>query len=342
MSKISNRNRTLSVFEAVATYFVVFIHCTFPGETGIFIRSMGKFAVPLFFVVSGFFYYKENHIYNETKSTKRKIFNLIKILIASELVYAIFYDLLYVRKYGVSINSIIDGIIFSVKGYNLQGLIVNAPIFNFVGWFIVELILVYCIYYFISKYCRNYNVLYLIMFVLMFIGITLFLILDYCGFNTAYYRLSLPFMGLPYFTFGHFLNYNKDKLLKLNTPLLFISSVLLFVIEYLIYGFKDNYYSVIIFIIFVFALSIKKSNYIPKNLVLKLMDNVGSKYTTFIYIMHPLIGGLIGNIAKIFISDKFEASYKWCYPIIVAIVSTICSVIFYKGKALFQKNQSRS
>ena len=54
------RNKNLDAVKAVAACFVVFIHVGFPGETGQIIKVIARFAVPFFFMISGYFcYYAE-------------------------------------------------------------------------------------------------------------------------------------------------------------------------------------------------------------------------------------------------------------------------------------------
>ena len=52
------RNRNLDVLKFVASIFVIFIHISFPGNFGVFVGALARFAVPAFFMVSGYFSYK--------------------------------------------------------------------------------------------------------------------------------------------------------------------------------------------------------------------------------------------------------------------------------------------
>ena len=49
-----NKNYTLYFFEGLACLLVVLIHAPFPGTLGIIFSSAGRFAVPFFFMISGF------------------------------------------------------------------------------------------------------------------------------------------------------------------------------------------------------------------------------------------------------------------------------------------------
>ena len=60
--------------KAVAACFVVFIHIGFPGETGQIVKVIARFAVPFFFMISGYFcYYDEKRCGGESCDTKRDV-----------------------------------------------------------------------------------------------------------------------------------------------------------------------------------------------------------------------------------------------------------------------------
>ena len=51
------RNKSLDAGKAMAAFGVVFIHVSFPGQTGQIIKALARSAVPFFFMVSGYFCY---------------------------------------------------------------------------------------------------------------------------------------------------------------------------------------------------------------------------------------------------------------------------------------------
>ena len=51
----TQRNTTLELMKLLASYAVVFIHVLFYGRFGIIVDAIARFAVPFFFLVSGFF-----------------------------------------------------------------------------------------------------------------------------------------------------------------------------------------------------------------------------------------------------------------------------------------------
>ena len=49
------RNRTFDLFKWVAALFVLLLHVPFPGDVGGTVRMFARWAVPFFFMVSGYF-----------------------------------------------------------------------------------------------------------------------------------------------------------------------------------------------------------------------------------------------------------------------------------------------
>ena len=51
----TQKNYTLELLKLFASYMVVFIHIMFYGEMGIIMDTLARFAVPLFFLISGYY-----------------------------------------------------------------------------------------------------------------------------------------------------------------------------------------------------------------------------------------------------------------------------------------------
>lgn len=51
------KNITVDFARAVASIFVILIHCRFPGALGDYIAAIARFAVPFFALVTGYYSY---------------------------------------------------------------------------------------------------------------------------------------------------------------------------------------------------------------------------------------------------------------------------------------------
>ena len=54
----TQKNNTLELIKLFASYMVVFIHVPFHGRFGAAIDALARFAVPFFFLVSGYYSYQ--------------------------------------------------------------------------------------------------------------------------------------------------------------------------------------------------------------------------------------------------------------------------------------------
>ena len=49
------RNGSMELLKFAAAFFVVWIHAPFPGKLGQLVSTLARFAVPMFFLFSGYF-----------------------------------------------------------------------------------------------------------------------------------------------------------------------------------------------------------------------------------------------------------------------------------------------
>lgn len=56
------KNDTLELIKLFASYMVVFIHVMFYGTVGEAMNALGRFAVPLFFLISGYYSFQNSTV----------------------------------------------------------------------------------------------------------------------------------------------------------------------------------------------------------------------------------------------------------------------------------------
>lgn len=54
----SRGNQSIECARMIASFLVVFVHCPFPGRFGKILMTLARFAVPMFFMISGYFSYR--------------------------------------------------------------------------------------------------------------------------------------------------------------------------------------------------------------------------------------------------------------------------------------------
>ena len=84
-------NNTIDFFKALACISVVLIHCRFPGVAGVLVRTIARFAVPFFTMISGFYLISSEAEMVDAIRLKGKIKHMIKLIAGAELFAFIFF-----------------------------------------------------------------------------------------------------------------------------------------------------------------------------------------------------------------------------------------------------------
>ena len=79
----SNRYATIDILKLFCAVLVVGVHAAFPGMFGVYIKALCRTAVPVFFMISGFFY--------DQNSSHGRIVRQIKKILGLFLVANVFY-----------------------------------------------------------------------------------------------------------------------------------------------------------------------------------------------------------------------------------------------------------
>ena len=198
MKKQTKINLSMQICKLIAAMFVVFIHFGFPGILGIIIDCIARFAVPMFFAISGYFSYKINN-----EKIKNRIIYMLKLNI-----FAIsFYLLLNIIEVKYFFNGNIYNYLHSVLNLTslAKWIILNLePIAGHL-WYLTSILFVYIFIWIYTRFFDeksiNYKPLYMISSFLLIIHILI-------GSNSAAAKIHIPyiiyrnafFWGLPMFS----------------------------------------------------------------------------------------------------------------------------------------------
>lgn len=87
------RNPVFDIEKAIAAYFVIFLHIRFPEPVGTAVNTIARFAVPLFFMISGYFSW-----YPEGEGTKDRYIRKLRhigTLTAGACIFYLLWEVLY-------------------------------------------------------------------------------------------------------------------------------------------------------------------------------------------------------------------------------------------------------
>lgn len=266
-------NSTLHAIKVLACFSVVAIHIWLPGKIGAFYQIIARFAVPMFFLISGFYSY--NISKNKIQNRIKKIFRLI---LRSTFFYVIIFVWMFWREGNMQ---------FIFQNFNLTN-IIRFVIFNRLSSNTVVVFICYIIYIYIYLYFSNKRLLLTkrwISILLLFSFIMEATISD-----SIFYRNFL-FMGIPFFGIGILIAQKQKKIIncKIINKILILGTIIypiLIFLEYYILGNSfEIYISSVLATIILMIFAIKS----PKAINIKILNEIGDKYATFVYIIHQFI-----------------------------------------------------
>lgn len=333
----SQRKESFDTLKSFLAFFIIIIHTGFTGVVDIGASAISRMAVPLFFMITGYY------LPTMTDEKIKKYFCKVVVLtVISTAFYLLF------TYAGVLIGEYPSDKFTQI--FSMQGLR-NWVLINAVGgkgihlWYLYALLYVLIIIY-ITRKVEKISLLYKILPIL-FIGNYIF-----SYFSVGLYRNFL-FTGLPYVLLGYLFRENEAKLkihsIKSRSLILgFVAVCMGLGIEMLIYNFtgteliRDHYLFTLPMAICVFALSIKHPHYGSGS----LLSIIGKKYSAHIYIMHIFVVSVINFGLRLLLGAEMQQQlaqnslFKNSFPFLVFGVTLFIVFILDKSWSLFmQKKQ---
>lgn len=336
------RNTTLNILEFLACFAVVTLHCNFPGVIGKIIYGDARFAVPVFFMVSGYFIYSE-----DIKKVILKLPNKIKHILVIYLTIELFYFLWYFVKNLIEYSGVEEFRVWLSQIVTEKSIveffIFQKTFFASTAWFLISLILCYIVTYPIAKY-KIWEKTFILIPILLFINIFLGEITPFMKIEGEWYWCSnFWFLGFPFYALGYFIHHNekelKEKLSDKKVLCFIVLSILLNLIERIVTHASQLFISNIIFAFFAFVFCLKYPEYFKQNKLNQMASTIGARYSLGVYFLHPFIR----DIYRIFAEKMDISSYKiwmWILPILTFSTSVVLYKIFLSIKEQWGKYRS--
>ena len=312
-AQTNKRNAWLDLIKLIASFMVVFIHIGFYGTVGDVINAVARFAVPLFFAVSGFFTLNAS-----AKTIRRRLIKLLVIYLIASIVYHV-ENLINIGFKDYIANS------FGIGDF-LGFIFLNLPFSSVHLWFLLALIYVYLIWLLVIKFSINEKALFIISVVCLAIHLML-------GEGLALFNIRIhesivrnfAFMGFPFFTLGYLANKYKEKLLKTNNAILIallVVGCLESALSCVFFEHNEIYIGSICILYALIVISIKLQEK-PLGRFWVLL----SKTSTDIYVFHMLISHVGISIAKLLEISTKSLVFINMWPLIVCLVCVGLSLI---------------
>ena len=206
----SARNQSLECWKLAASVFVVFIHARFPGATGRLMDCLARFAVPMFFAISGYFSFRAG-----CGKTRKRLTHILKLNLISTAGYLLWNC--FVAEYGG--GGAWSYLQAAMQSPNMPARWILLHINPFAGhlWYLTA---IWFCYLFLFVYIRcqknkpaDYRPFYCIGLALFVLYLLMDDVLPVFGIEIPfrYYRNGW-FLGLPMFALGLFLHAFQEQI----------------------------------------------------------------------------------------------------------------------------------
>lgn len=320
-------NNTLYFFEGIACIFVIFIHCDISGYVGDILETIGRFAVPLFFLISGYFNYNSN-----CNKLTNKVLKQLNIFVVSFIIYYI-----YINMESFILMKNYDFISFNVSLFSLTN-ILKLLLFNWTSfisshlWFLLALIFCYLFLIVVKQKKVSLNEKVFVFLPIIGYTIGIFLIKFYDE-STMFLVRNWIFTGIPFFMIGYFIRKNKEiilnkitskKLIVISAVGLLLSIIERILIKLILDGKLTLYLGTYIFVVSIFIFSIKNPKIVKKS----IFSFIGEKISLYIYIIHYMFINIFKNILpkyNILINEYIISFITIFISIVIAVF--LCKMI---------------
>ncbi len=311
----NKHNYCIDFIKGIACFFVVFMHCEFPGRFGTVVQAVSRFCVPFFFMVSGYFSYSEGEF-----KARKKIGHIVKLTLLASIFYllvAISDHFGFGRRLSFSAKDVLDWLLFN-KPFIISGHL----------WFLFALLYDYVLYAFVVRYHLHRTSYWLIpvllaTYIILAQGAHLYEV----KIPNMYYRNFL-IEGFPLFMLGNFLRrYEARVKIIFNDKILCVVLVLSTVACLAERCLLGRDFGINVFtlpqLVSIFILAMRHETEFEKH----PLRYIGAKLSMYVYIIHIFIWkNLVEHCYGFFhISRNRAAMYS--KPIIVLVLTLLISFV---------------
>lgn len=328
------RNHTLDMVKAICAYAVVLLHIHFPGTAGNVANVLARFAVPVFFMVSGYFCYRGDD--TEFNRTGKKIWHVLTLILAAFPICAL-WDLLQNEINGDSQRKWLESL---VSGEHIRQFLLynNSSQVKWHLWFLPALLYCYLLFALVSRF-RLYRVAYVLIPVLLLVHFGMEEFAPYLGehFRVMQFRNYL-FTGFPFFMAGHLIHRYQEKLEQVfeGKRARFLDGMVvaggaLSLVEYRYFEKQELFLGSVCMAFGLFLLAIiKKDLKTPE-----FLGVVGQKYAFFIYLFHLCMADILKDLFGMAGLGRNQI-YLWTRPVMVCVMVTAVAAVYFMVFSYFK------
>ncbi|MBP3442219.1 MAG: acyltransferase [Clostridia bacterium] len=326
MEGLSKRNDALDLLKLFSSFMIILIHVPFYGETGTVVRAIARFAVPIFFMTSGFFCYR-----NKDTQIKKKLLKIFKILILTSAFYNITDFVIKLLSDGMAGVKTHFAVYAQAERW-LELILFNRPFSATRLWFLAALVYVYAMHLLLKKLNAGTKTVFVISMIGLIINIVMTEGFSFFGIVLdEHYARNFLLTGYPFFGIGLLLREYREKVIgtKISTCVGMITiGVVLTLISNYFAELLCLYTGSVFVAVFAFILAMKaEGRTYPAFLVRLSASSLG------IYILHRPVATVVTKVFEVVGIEKTSVAGGFAIPILVCIVTAVVACVAVRLKS---------
>lgn len=316
------RADNIDILRAICAFLIVCIHIPFYGTLGAYFTALTRIAVPIFFMITGYFYSDVVKRGGETRQIKK----ILKLVIEANFIYLLWDSFCAL----VSWNMDFFQNTFTLKNL-LKFLLLNESPMKGHLWYLGAILYVLIILQVADK-LKCIKMLYCLTPVLL-LGDLVFgkYSMVIWGREFPYILVrNFLFVGIPYFCIGHLIRNGMGRRINkkvLGYLIILFSLTTIFerilLVNIGMNATRDHYVSTTFLAVTVFLFALKCDGHKG------VLAAIGRRYSTWLYILHPIFITCLGTVTK---KVGIYSVYQFIAPITVYIATLVFLVIIDKCK----------
>ena len=329
--QIDTRYIYLDVLKLICAFLVVSIHIPFLNEFGNYFKVFARIAVPIFFMITGFFYS------DTVKGDKefKQVSKLVYLIISSNILYLIWQ--IFVCVYN---NKSVSDYLSSLKTDTVlvEFLLFNQSKTGYHLWYLGAILYVLLIAIFFRKSGKmKWLVIISPVLLILGIGVGRYSNIFFETSNKMVLSRNFVFVGIPYFIAGYVIRKNADFIkAKLKSSFFFVSTIIFVALNFLEddilrsnkLAAKGDYYILTFFVavsVFLMFLLFDYNNKAEPSKLVNMVSYIGRNCTTTIYIINIIILEALNIINK---NLGIEKNFRHYGAVLVFLLAVLIALAF--------------
>ena len=316
------KNNCLNVWKGIAAFFVVFIHCSFPSPVGGMMNGLARWAVPMFFLISGYFSYGKG-----ADTVKRRICRTFGLFVLANGIYFL-WKLVTLWSEGILTVPVVQSWFAAEPLF--KWLVWNQSPFMGHLWFLGALL--YCYLFYALLVRKGWEERFYLLIPLCLAGnLLLGVVLPVLGQETSFLHVrNFWLTGLPFFLWGHwFARQEGQGKLRIRAGYCLAGIAAgagLSMVEMLLSGGAELYLGSILIAAGLFLLALRHPDWGKES----LLERIGARDSLHIYLWQMILIDLTQAVAYT-CGFREHMVYQWLMPIWICLISWLFAEGIQKG-----------